>query len=45
METTIMGCMLQGLGFRGSEGMDKKMEAAIMGYMGTTMRMSSFTPS
>ena len=29
----------------GNEGMEKKMETTILGYIGTTLRMHSFIPS
>ena len=40
---------LEGLGsdlrLAGNEGMEKKMETTIMGYVGITMRVHSFIPS
>ena len=40
-------CRVQGLGFRvsGLEGVEKKMETTVMGYVGTTIRIHSFFPS
>ena len=34
-----------GLWLPGNEGMEKKMEITIMGYMGTTIRIHYFIPS
>ena len=34
-----------GLWLTGNEGMEKNMETAIMGYIGTTIRIHSFIPS
>ena len=36
---------LSGLWLAGNEGMEKNMEIAVMGYIGTTIRIHSFIPS
>ena len=36
---------LTGVWLAGNEGVEKKMEIAIMGFIGTTIRLNSFIPS
>ena len=40
----VLSSPVTGLWLSGDEGMEKKMETTIMGYIGTTIRIHSFIP-
>ena len=43
--STWLGLRVYGLGLAEKEGMDKKMETTITGYIATTIGIDSFVPS